>query len=162
MALTEKDHEILWKLIDEEFDPEEENLIKQKLETDLPFKEEWQNKLLIHQIMQGIEPKSPSMRFVQNVMDHLPKLHGRLVITPLIPKEYIRNFILASSFFVVSLIAISWGNSSLTPPNTPLNQISAELSNTILGVPYHTWTIIASITFGILSLMALDKVLKKV
>ena len=65
MALTEKDHQLLWRYIDGECSKTEEVQIQEHIEQAEPWREELQQKLLLHEVMKGMEPQHTSMRFVK-------------------------------------------------------------------------------------------------
>ncbi len=161
MDMNDKDHELMWKYIDGDCEETEISYVQEKLEVDPIFKEEWKQKLILHEALKEIDFQQPSMRFVKNVMEALPKPNFRLVIQPLIPKSMVLKFIFGAAAFIAAMILISWGNDPLSSPFEQEPPFYTQISNTLNDIPLTTWQIITAVTFGFLTLLGLDYWLSK-
>ncbi len=160
MAISEKDHQLLWNYIDQDCSEAEQEQVQKRAESGEPWHEELQQKLLLHEVMQSIEPRHTSMRFVKSIMENLPDFNAKVVIPPLIPKDWIRNFIAASILFITALMVVSWGNAPMSSSGQTLQTVSSQLMSQFESIPLKQWTQFASLLFGILTLLALDRFLK--
>ena len=158
--MKEKDHQLLWNYVDGNCTSDEEQKLNRELLNQSPWQEELEQKMLLHEIMNGIEPKHTSMRFVKTIMENLPDLRTRIVIPPLVPKEWIRNFVAAFALFVLSLVIVSWGNSSLTGSGNIVHEAGAQFSSLFLGISTKSWSLLFALTVGPLILTGLDHWLK--
>ena len=160
MAMTEKDHQLLWNLVDQNCTPTEETHLNEQLQSNAPWQQELEHKLLLHEVMSGMEPKHTSMRFVKTIMENLPDLQARVVVPPLIPKDWIRNFIAASALFVLSLLIVSWGNAPLSAADNTIHQAGVYFSSLFDSVSMKSWSLLFSLAVGGLLLAGLDRWLK--
>ena len=77
--------EIIWKYIDGQCTKTEKKWVGAELQSNPSFQEMYQSCLGIHKSLQKIEYESPSVRFVQNVIEALPPVARRKTYNQLIP-----------------------------------------------------------------------------
>jgi hypothetical protein len=152
--------ERLWDYIDGLSSKEEKAQIEVLIESNLEWKKAYAELLDAHQLMQNhIELDQPSMRFTQNVMEEISRLH----IAPA-TKNYINKNIIwgVAGFFIFMIIAtvgyglsqISWGTGSET-------QLPSQLSKVDFTKVYNnTYTNIFIMVNTVLGLALLDMYLR--
>ena len=91
----------LWEYIDGISSTEEKSSIEKLLETNLEWKNKYNELLQVNQLLKSSELEQPSLRFTKNVMDSIAKYH----IAPA-TKEYINNRIIwgIGIFFLTMII----------------------------------------------------------
>ena len=65
----------LWEYIDGISTADEKSVIEQLLKTDAEWKAKYKTLMEIQSLLKSSELDAPSMRFTQNVMDEISKLH---------------------------------------------------------------------------------------
>jgi hypothetical protein len=91
----------LWDYIDGLSSSEERTSIERLLQTNLEWKNKYQELLEVQQLIKSSELEQPSMRFTKNVMEEIAKLH----IAPA-TKNYINNRIIwgIGAFFITLIV----------------------------------------------------------
>ena len=90
----------LWSYIDGDSSSEERSLIDKLLQSNLEWKNKYNELLEIHQLMNAAELEQPSLRFTKNVMEKIAQYH----IAPA-TKNYInKRIILGIATFFITLI----------------------------------------------------------
>jgi len=90
----------LWEYIDGISTADEKSVIEQLLKNDAEWKAKYKELLEIQSLLKSSELDAPSMRFTQNVMDEISKLH----IAPAAKKYINQKIILGIGFFFIALI----------------------------------------------------------
>jgi hypothetical protein len=133
--------ERLWSYIDGHSTAEERSVIERLLETDAAWKAQYQELLTIQQALHGSELEMPSMRFTQNVMDQIGKLHIAPATRSYLNKRLIWGI---GTFFILMLVTvlvygfgmIDWSTGPSTNLQDKLSKISFSnfFSNTWINV----------------------------
>src|SRR5215510_11884699 len=91
----------LWDYIDGLSSGEERTSIERLLQTNLEWKNKYQELLEVQQLLKSSELEQPSMRFTKNVMEEIAKFH----IAPA-TKNYINNRIIwgIGAFFITLIV----------------------------------------------------------
>lgn len=118
----------LWSYIDGLPSREERSAIEKLLESNLDWKNKYQELLEVHQLLKALDMEQPSMRFAKNVMEEISKYH----ITPA-TKNYINKKIIwgIALFFITLIVAflvygigqIDWNAQSDTKPPFDISQV---------------------------------------
>ena len=92
----------LWSYIDGLSSSEERSTIQKMIETNLEWKNKYQELIEMHQLVNATELEYPSMRFTKNVMEKIAMLH----IAPA-TKNYINKKIIwgITGFFLTLIVA---------------------------------------------------------
>ena len=92
----------LWSYIDGLFSTDERSAIQKMIETNLEWKNKYQELIEMHQLVNATELEYPSMRFTKNVMEKIAMLH----IAPA-TKNYINKKIIwgITGFFLTLIVA---------------------------------------------------------
>lgn len=109
--------ERLWEYIDGTCNEDEKTFIAQLIATNLEWKAKYKELLEVHQLMGDIELEQPSMRFTQNVMEEIGKLHIAPAAQSYINKKVIWGI---GAFFLLSIVGfliygfgqVNWSSSS--------------------------------------------------
>ena len=120
--------EQLWSYIDGFSSEEERSAIEKLLQSDVEWKNKYNELLDAHQLIKSAELEQPSMRFTKNVMEQIAKYH----IAPA-TKTYINNKIIWSigAFFITMIVGfliygfgqINWNVSGDTKLPVDLSKI---------------------------------------
>ena len=158
-----EDSQLLWKYLDGDCSTEEQQLIKQKLEEDNNFREEWLERKMLHESFQAMETEAPSMRFAANVMDNLPQLYQRATLPPLVRPFWTRAFtysIIASTviLLIISILSPTGAGEGSSRWLLPEVKQIGDLFNVI---PNEAFVLIASVSMGAVLLLWVDQMLKR-
>jgi hypothetical protein len=93
--------ERLWDFIDGTSNAEEKTFIEQLIATNAEWKAKYKELLEVHQLMGNIELEHPSLRFTQNVMEEIGKLHIAPAAQSYISKKVIWGIF---TFFMLTII----------------------------------------------------------
>jgi len=94
--------ERLWDYIDGLSLPEEKSAIEQLIESNIEWRNKYRELLDVHQLMsKSLELDEPSMRFTQNVMEDIAKLHIAPATQSYINKRIIWGIF---SFFILMIV----------------------------------------------------------
>jgi hypothetical protein len=74
MSEKDKQEVLIWKFIDGRCTAAEKNLVEKWMRSDPSCRELYEGCLETHQSLVHLEPETPSVRFVQNVIDALPPM----------------------------------------------------------------------------------------
>jgi hypothetical protein len=113
MNQQENTEQQLWSYIDGIATQDERYSIERLLESNLEWKNKYQELLELHQMMRSSEMERPSMRFTKNVMEEIAKLHIAPATKNYINKKIIWGiaafFItLISGFLVYGFAQVDW------------------------------------------------------
>jgi hypothetical protein len=107
----------LWSYIDGFSSKEKKSAVEKMLESNLEWKNKYQELLEVHQLMKSAELEHPSMRFTKNVMEEIAKYH----IAPA-TKNYINKKIIwgigaffltiITGFLIYGFGQVNWTSSS--------------------------------------------------
>lgn len=154
--------ELLWKYIEGNCDEAELATVEQLLEADKAMKAEWLQRKTLHESLQHLEMDTPSMRFVQNVMDSLPRLYES---SQAVSMRWLRRFAFATgtitAIFVIATFSFDTsGMSNPAQTNRINNFINAN--KTIAETLTNDYALYSSmVIFAALSLILLDQWLSK-
>lgn len=152
-----KQEELIWRYLDGQLSPEEVAGVETSLETDQAFKELFLQSQLLHQNLGTMEPEVPSLRFAQNVMDHLPLVKD-LATHPLVSIKWLRSFYGG----VIALLVVLFGSSLALVPasSTPDPQVE-RLVDTVHSlfdfIPTNMLLMAGIILISLLVLLSLDR-----
>ncbi len=115
----------LWEYIDGISTADEKSVIEQLLKNDAEWKAKYKELLEIQSLLKSSELDAPSMRFTQNVMDEISKLH----IAPAAKKYINQKIIWGIGFFFIALILgfLVFGISQMDFSNGQPSGISTEI-----------------------------------
>src|SRR6187431_2609708 len=116
----------LWSYIDGLSSNEERSAIQTLIETNLEWKNKYQELIGMHQLLNATELEQPSMRFTKNVMEEIAKLH----IAPA-TKNYINKKIIwgiAGFFFTLIGVFLIYGFSQVEWTSGTASKYSIDLS----------------------------------
>jgi len=115
----------LWEYIDGISTADEKSVIEQLLKNDAEWKAKYKELLEIQSLLKSSELDAPSMRFTQNVMDEISKLH----IAPAAKKYINQKIIWGIGFFFIALILgfLVFGISQMDFSNGQPSGISKEI-----------------------------------
>ena len=118
----------LWSYIDGTDKADERSTVEKLLQSNLEWKNKYQELLEIHQLMKSVELDQPSMRFTKNVMEEIAKYH----IAPA-TKNYINKKIIwgiAAFFFtlIIGFLAYGFGQVDWTTPGDSKTWLPIDLS----------------------------------
>ncbi len=152
--------ERLWDYIDGLSSKEEKAEIEELIETNLEWRKTYAELLDAHQLMQHhLELEEPSLRFTQNVMEEIAKLH----IAPA-TKNYINKNIIwgIGAFFLFMLIAtLGYGLSQVNWSAGGDTQLPVDISQVDFSKIYNnTYTNIFIMINTVLGLVLLDMYLR--
>ncbi len=149
--------ERLWNYIDGTATVIEKTVIEKLLETDIAWKQKYQDLLEVTELLRSSELDAPSMRFSKNVMDEIAKLH----IAPA-TKSYINKKIIGGiGFFFIALIVgflvYSVGQVDWSAPNTTTEKYLGKID--LSKIFSNTWVNVFMMINVILGLFLLDNFL---
>lgn len=159
--------ERLWDFIDGRLAAEEKPFIEQLIATNNEWKSKYHELLEVHELMSNhLELDQPSMRFTQNVMEEIGKLH----ITPA-AKTYINKRVIWGifSFFMLTIVCflvygfsqVSWKGSGGSS-NLPFDASKVDFSKIDFSAFFNsTYTTILMMVNIVLGLFLLDMYLAK-
>jgi len=148
----------LWDYLDGLSSNEERSSIERLLQTNLEWKNKYEELLDIQQLIRLSETEQPSMRFTKNVMEEIAKLH----IAPA-TKNYINNRIIwgIGAFFITLIVGfliygfaqMDWNFQDNSKPIVDLSKVdySRIFNNNLVNV-----FMMVNVVLG---LMLLDRVL---
>lgn len=155
--------ERLWNYIDGSANAEEKSFIETLIATDQSWKSKYSELLEVHQLMQDhLELDEPSLRFTQNVMEEIARLHIAPATRTYINKKVIWSIgaffiIMLVGFFFYILSQINW-----SAPGTDTSQFSIDMDKLDWSKVFSSaYTNIFILVNVILGLMLLDMYLNK-
>jgi len=118
----------LWEYIDGISTTEEKSSIEKLLESNLDWKNKYNELLQVNQLLKSSELEQPSLRFTKNVMDSIAKYH----IAPA-TKEYINNRIIwgIGIFFltmIIGFIVYGFGQVNWSSGKSGTNSLGLDTS----------------------------------
>lgn len=154
----------LWDYIDGLSLPEEKSVIEQLIESNIEWRNKYHELLEVHQLMSHhLELDEPSLRFTQNVMEDIAKVHIAPAASSYINKRIIWGI---AAFFILTIVGflvyglgqVNWssgGDSNTLPFAARLNSLDfSKLFNS-------TYTSIFIMVNAVLGLVLLDMYLGK-
>lgn len=152
--------ELLWKYIDGACSPEEQAEVERLLAADEGFKLEWAQRQKLHQGLKEQPLEQPSLRFARNLMERLPGLYRKINIRPLFTPIQWRilygslGTFLAGYFYMFYMYV----ESGASGPSSP---ILDNILQTVNSLPSQVMAVLAALSFGIITLVWLDRQLKR-
>ncbi len=125
--------ERLWDYIDGLSNANEKSAIEKMMESNLEWKNKYQELLEAHQLMQSAELEAPSMRFTKNVMEEIAKYHVAPATRSYINKKIIWGIggffiVMILGFLIYSFSQISFAGSTspkiLTEYNSAMDKVN--------------------------------------
>jgi magnesium-transporting ATPase (P-type) len=118
----------LWEYIDGISTDSEKSAIEKMLDSNLEWKNKYNELLQVNQLLKSSELEQPSLRFTKNVMDNIAKYH----IAP-VTKQYINNRIVwgIGIFFltmIIGFIVYGFGQVNWTSGQTGTNSLGVDTS----------------------------------
>jgi hypothetical protein len=153
--------ERLWEYIDGTCSEKEKTFIGQLIATNIEWKAKYKELLEVHQLMSDLELEQPSMRFTQNVMEEIGKLHIAPAAQSYINKKVIWGI---GAFFILSIVGfliygfgqVNWSSSNGN------SSFPIDLSKLDFSVFFNnTYTSVFMMVNVILGLVLLDMYLGK-
>jgi anti-sigma factor RsiW len=152
--------ELLWKHIEGQCSPEEQQEVERLLAEDAAVKLEWAQVQRLHHALQQQEPEQPSMRFAKNVMERLPALYRKLSIQPLLSPRAKRVFAGLLGLFFAAYFYFAYLYLQANPASVGDSPLD-KLADTFLSLPMTVMSLLAALSCAFLLLAWLDKRLKK-
>ncbi len=157
-----QDEKLIWRYIDGECEPQERQVIHQRIAEEPSFRQEISARTSLHQSLRQMEAEQPSMRFVMNVMDRLPQLHKKIVVQPLINPFWVKAFFYTLSAFT---LVYTVGSIYYLQQVEAVNMVKIPAFQSILDrfstLPQQLWTLIVILCFSYLFFVWLDRHLNK-
>jgi hypothetical protein len=155
--------ERLWNYIDGSVNAEEKSFIEALITSDQAWKSKYSELLEVHQLMQNhLELDEPSMRFTQNVMEEIARLHIAPATRTYINKKVIWSIggffiIMLVGFFFYILSQINWAAPGTDNYQVPIDMNKLDWSK-VFNSAYTNIFILVNVILG---LMLLDMYLNK-
>jgi hypothetical protein len=153
--------ERLWEYIDGTCSEKEKTFIEQLVATNMEWKAKYKELLDVHQLMGDLELEQPSMRFTQNVMEEIGKLHIAPAAQSYINKKVIWGI---GIFFLLTIVGfLIYGFGQVDWSSRDGNSaIPIDLSKLDFSVFFNnTYTSVFMMVNVILGLVLLDMYLGK-
>lgn len=154
------DSKKLWAFIDGQCEKEEAEAIKTGLGSDPELKAEWASRMKLHQSLQKMEAEQPSLRFVRNIMDKLPKLYQKLSIQPIVKPIWVRLTAVGFLVFLVGYVAIVNYYVAATGLEVHFTFVD-RLQQLLEELPFRIFVIFTATITGLALITVLDQFLKK-
>ena len=152
--------ELLWKYIDGDCSPEEQAEVERLLAADEGFKLEWAQRKKLHEGLKEQPLEQPSMRFARNIMERLPALYKKINIEPLFSPAQWRVIYGLLGVFLVGYFSMVYGVVESGTAGTPSPMLD-NMIQTVNSLPSQVMAVLAALSFGIITLVWLDRQLKR-
>ncbi len=152
--------ELLWKYIEGQCSPEEQQEVERLLAEDAAFKLEWAQAHQLHHALQQQAAEQPSMRFAKNIMERLPALYRKLSIQPLLSPRAKRAFAGLLGLFLAAYFYFAYQYLQANPGSAADSPLD-KLADTLLSLPMTVMSLLAALSCAFLLLAWLDRRLKK-
>jgi anti-sigma factor RsiW len=153
--------ELIWKYAEGTCTPEEKSEAEALLATDPNLRQEFESIRQVHTTLQNMEPEQPSMRFVQNLMEALPKLYGSLSAEPLVKPFWKKAFagVLAGMLALAIWLGVSQpaGEPSLLSPF--IDRTLGGIQSVLAAIPGSVVTYAFWVFAAIAILVVIDKMM---
>jgi hypothetical protein len=154
--------ERLWDYIDGTCSEQEKTFIEQLIATNLEWKAKYSELLEVHQVMADIDLEQPSMRFTQNVMEEIGKLHIAPAAQSYINKKVIRGIFAFFLLTIVGFLVYGFGQMDWRSSNGDSSSFSIDFSKVDLSVFFNnTYANAFMMVNVVLGLVLLDMYLGK-
>lgn len=159
--IKDTDKQLIWRYIDGECTPEEILFVEEQLQQKPSWKEEYALAQQVHTGLGEQELESPSMRFVQNILDQLPAIKKR-IYDPLIAPYVPRVALFTSIILAIILVNLPQGNQVEMRPEmeTALTDLTQRTDKLLGIIDYQVFVIVACSFFVVSFLIWFDKRLK--